>query len=103
MFEMSLAQDAVEQGTSAREMQHARTNFVGCISPGDHSILEAEYQRNPKPDKIARIDIVNRVALGEKEVQVDNTPHLRSSARCNIRYAHDPLLVLRDLSTKSKC
>ena len=39
-------------------------------SPEDHAILEAEYLRNPKPDKAARIEIVNRVALGEKEVQV---------------------------------
>ena len=39
-------------------------------SPEDHAILEAEYERNPKPDKAARIDIVNRVSLGEKEVQV---------------------------------
>ena len=40
------------------------------FSPEDHAILEAEYQRNPKPDKAARASIVNRVALGEKEVQV---------------------------------
>lgn len=39
-------------------------------SPEDHAILEQEYQRNPKPDKIARTNIVNRVSLGEKEVQV---------------------------------
>lgn len=39
-------------------------------SPEDHAILEAEYQKNPKPDKIARASIVNRVSLGEKEVQV---------------------------------
>ena len=39
-------------------------------SPEDHAILEAEYKRNSKPDKAARIDIVNRVSLGEKEVQV---------------------------------
>ena len=39
-------------------------------SPQDHAVLEAEYERNPKPDKAARMDIVNRVALGEKEVQV---------------------------------
>lgn len=39
-------------------------------SPEDQAILEAEYQRNPKPDKAARIAIVGRVALGEKEVQV---------------------------------
>ncbi|KAJ5103396.1 Homeodomain [Penicillium argentinense] len=39
-------------------------------SPEDHAILEAEYQRNPKPDKVARGEIVNRVSLGEKEVQI---------------------------------
>lgn len=39
-------------------------------STADHSILEAEYQRNPKPDKAARRSIVQRVALNDKEVQV---------------------------------
>lgn len=39
-------------------------------SPEDQQTLEAEYARNPKPDKAARMLIVNRVALGEKEVQV---------------------------------
>ena len=39
-------------------------------SPEDHAILEAEYLRNSKPDKRERAAIVNRVALGEKEVQV---------------------------------
>ncbi|KAI9786715.1 MAG: hypothetical protein M1816_007856 [Peltula sp. TS41687] len=39
-------------------------------SPEDQAILEEEYQRNPKPDKAARMNIVNRVALGEKEVQI---------------------------------
>lgn len=33
-------------------------------------ILEEAYSRNPKPDKQARLDIVNRVSLNEKEVQV---------------------------------
>ena len=41
----------------------------GGGSPEDHAILEAEYQRNPKPDKSARTSIVDRVSLGEKEVQ----------------------------------
>ena len=36
----------------------------------DHAFLEAEYQRNPKPDKAARTSIVQRVALNDKEVQV---------------------------------
>ncbi|PKY08305.1 putative homeobox transcription factor [Aspergillus campestris IBT 28561] len=39
-------------------------------SPEDHAVLEAEYQRNPKPDKTARANIVSRVTLGEKEVQI---------------------------------
>ncbi|EAW21352.1 homeobox domain-containing protein [Aspergillus fischeri NRRL 181] len=39
-------------------------------SPEDHAVLEAEYQRNPKPDKTARANIVSRVSLGEKEVQI---------------------------------
>jgi hypothetical protein len=33
-------------------------------------ILEDSYKNNPKPDKQARLDIVNRVSLNEKEVQV---------------------------------
>jgi len=39
-------------------------------SPEDHAILEAEYQRNSKPDKATRAEIVKRVSLGDKEVQV---------------------------------
>ena len=39
-------------------------------SPEDHAILEAEYAKNSKPDKAARMAIVDCVALGEKEVQV---------------------------------
>lgn len=57
-------------------------------SPEDHAILEAEYQKNPKPDKLARLDIVNRVALGEKEVQVNRHVRcmMRNEAECSIRY-----------------
>jgi hypothetical protein len=39
-------------------------------SPEDQATLEAEYKRNPKPDKAARIEIVKKISLGEKEVQV---------------------------------
>ncbi|KAF2238047.1 hypothetical protein EV356DRAFT_529541 [Viridothelium virens] len=39
-------------------------------SPEDQAILEAEYHRNPKPDKNARQELVERVALGDKEVQI---------------------------------
>ncbi|SPN97172.1 related to LIM homeobox protein [Cephalotrichum gorgonifer] len=37
---------------------------------GDKSVLEAAYRDNPKPDKIARLEIVKRVSLNEKEVQI---------------------------------
>lgn len=36
----------------------------------DEEVLKAEYLKNPKPDKAARMEIVSKVALGEKEVQV---------------------------------
>ncbi|KAL6708616.1 Homeobox protein yox1 [Coniothyrium glycines] len=39
-------------------------------SKEDEDVLKAEYQKNPKPDKAARLDIVSKVALGEKEVQI---------------------------------
>ncbi|KAI7580808.1 hypothetical protein KC343_g20534, partial [Hortaea werneckii] len=38
-------------------------------SPEDQAVLEAAYKRDPKPDKNARLDIVNQVSMGEKEVQ----------------------------------
>ncbi|KAK7755268.1 hypothetical protein SLS62_002773 [Diatrype stigma] len=36
----------------------------------DKAILESAYNANPKPDKAARLDIVKRVTLNEKEVQI---------------------------------
>jgi hypothetical protein len=33
-------------------------------------MLEAEYKQNPKPNKAARAEIVEKVSLNEKEVQV---------------------------------
>ncbi|KAI9784648.1 MAG: hypothetical protein M1839_001870 [Geoglossum umbratile] len=39
-------------------------------SPEDQSLLEAEYEKNPRPDKATRMEIVSRVSLGEKEVQI---------------------------------
>ncbi|KAL5119662.1 Homeobox protein yox1 [Pleosporales sp. CAS-2024a] len=39
-------------------------------SKEDEDILKAEYLKNPKPDKAARLEIIARVALGEKEVQI---------------------------------
>ena len=48
-------------------------------SPADQVILEAEYKQNPKPNKAARADIVGKVTLNEKEVQVRH--HIRDAAR----------------------
>ncbi|KAI1857293.1 uncharacterized protein JN550_013319 [Neoarthrinium moseri] len=36
----------------------------------DKAILEAAYNANPKPDKAVRLDLVKRVSLNEKEVQI---------------------------------
>lgn len=48
--------------------------LIVCSSPypsaKDKVILESAYNANPKPDKAARLDIVKRVSLNEKEVQV---------------------------------
>ncbi|KAI4623507.1 hypothetical protein J4E80_003317 [Alternaria sp. BMP 0032] len=38
-------------------------------SKEDEDVLKSEYLKNPKPDKAARLEIVRKVALGEKEVQ----------------------------------
>ncbi len=46
-----------------------RLTFIFC-SPADQAILEAEYKQNPKPNKAARAEIVEKVSLNEKEVQV---------------------------------
>ena len=48
---------------------------LGIISDKRHStedqaILEEAYKRDPKPDKVARQELVKQVALSEKEVQV---------------------------------
>lgn len=43
---------------------------VAATSTKDKMILEEAYSINPKPDKQARLEIVNRVSLNEKEVQV---------------------------------
>lgn len=42
-------------------------------SPEDQAVLEAYYARDPKPDKAARLELVKKVALGEKEVQVSTS------------------------------
>lgn len=48
-------------------------------SPEDQAVLEAYYARDPKPDKAARVDLVQHVALGEKEVQVSQREYALGS------------------------
>lgn len=42
-------------------------------------ILEEAYSSNPKPDKQARLEIVQRVSLNEKEVQVNIYPSIAAA------------------------
>ena len=51
-------------------MARSPSNTDPVHSPEDHAILEAEYQKNSKPDKAARAEIVKMVSLEEKAVQV---------------------------------
>lgn len=55
-------------------------------SPQDQAILEAEYKSNPKPNKAARAEIVQKVSLNEKEVQVSRgaATRLHRNASCLI-------------------
>jgi hypothetical protein len=46
--------------------------ICSLLSPEDQATLEAEYRQNPKPDKAARMEILKKVSLGGKEVQVRN-------------------------------
>jgi hypothetical protein len=46
------------------------THWPRHHSKEDEDVLKAEYLKNPKPDKAARLVIIAKVALGEKEVQV---------------------------------
>lgn len=60
-------------------------------SQEDQAILEAAYQNDPKPDKAARLKLVNQVALGEKEVQVSgpSSTILLAFASCLLTLAAD--------------
>ena len=74
-------------------------------SPEDQAILEVEYEKNCKPDKAARSEIVKRVTLGEKEVQVSGTVIPRSSLASTYLNPslsvdrHRPRLDMADRST----
>uniref|UniRef100_A0A8H7N987 Homeobox domain-containing protein n=1 Tax=Bionectria ochroleuca TaxID=29856 RepID=A0A8H7N987_BIOOC len=55
---------SVENGEKHPKARRKRTTAK------DKMILEEAYSRNPKPDKQARLEIVERVSLNEKEVQI---------------------------------
>lgn len=61
--------------------QVCKLTFLPWDRAGDKAILEAAYQENPKPDKIARLEIVKRVSLNEKEVQVSREGKSRRAYR----------------------
>jgi hypothetical protein len=54
----------------AEEVRNLDQLLIPSSSPSDQAILEAEYKLNPKPSKAARAEIVEKVTLNEKEVQV---------------------------------
>jgi hypothetical protein len=56
--------------TSDAPSHIALTLTTTSCSKEDEDVLKAEYLKNPKPDKALRLEIVSKVALGEKEVQV---------------------------------
>lgn len=67
----SLARSEKGPGEKATERRESTARSdVKAYSQEDQAILEAAYQSDPKPDKAARLELVNQVALGEKEVQV---------------------------------
>lgn len=54
-----------------KKQQLLTTHLLTRLSSAkDKVVLESAYNANPKPDKAARLDIVKRVSLNEKEVQV---------------------------------
>ena len=63
--------------------------------------MESEYQINPKPDKLARTHIVNRVSLGEKEVQVRDAKTWSVHNLPAVRVADILLVLVTDLVPKS--
>jgi len=60
-----------------RVKRRSGANTVAC-SKEDEEILKAVYEKNPKPDKATRMELVSKVALGEKEVQVRRIPEVPS-------------------------
>ncbi|KAI0456539.1 hypothetical protein F5B21DRAFT_466899 [Xylaria acuta] len=68
-FESSFRLETPFQTQKAESEKHPKGKRKRTTSQ-DKTILEAAYNSNPKPDKAARLDIVKRVSLNEKEVQI---------------------------------
>ncbi|KAJ8130747.1 hypothetical protein O1611_g2876 [Lasiodiplodia mahajangana] len=68
-FESSFRLETPFQNQKAESEKHPKGKRKRTTSQ-DKTILEAAYNSNPKPDKAARLDIVKRVSLNEKEVQI---------------------------------
>ncbi|KAM0446903.1 hypothetical protein ACHAO4_009054 [Trichoderma viride] len=64
-----LAQSALPAVSSPTTDKHPKGKRKRTATK-DKMILEEAYSVNPKPDKQARLEIVNRVSLNEKEVQI---------------------------------
>ncbi|KAM0262354.1 hypothetical protein ACHAQJ_001823 [Trichoderma viride] len=64
-----LAQSALPAVSSPTTDKHPKGKRKRTATK-DKMILEEAYSINPKPDKQARLEIVNRVSLNEKEVQI---------------------------------
>ncbi|KAF2746259.1 hypothetical protein M011DRAFT_487403 [Sporormia fimetaria CBS 119925] len=70
-------------------------------SKEDEEILKAEYLKNPKPDKAARLELVSKVALGEKEVQIWFQNKRQNDRRRNRPLGSSPSALMSDSSTMS--
>ncbi|KAI0486439.1 hypothetical protein F4859DRAFT_470372 [Xylaria cf. heliscus] len=68
-FESSFRLETPFQNQKAESEKHPKGKRKRTTSQ-DKTILESAYNSNPKPDKAARLDIVKRVSLNEKEVQI---------------------------------
>ncbi|RDA83774.1 hypothetical protein CP532_5182 [Ophiocordyceps camponoti-leonardi (nom. inval.)] len=64
-----MAGDAPEPGPDTDRAKHPKGRRKRTAAK-DKAILEEAYQNNPKPDKQARLAVVDRVSLNEKEVQI---------------------------------
>lgn len=64
-----LAMDMAPPGRAPEGEKHPKGKKKRTATK-DKMILEEAYKKNPKPDKQARFEIVDRVSLNEKEVQI---------------------------------